>query len=514
MAGINVIQSYEWWGPAAETLKNNLGGEVSIVDIRALPLESIPSDIDIVVGSPPCTQFSYSNRGGSGDVYDGLKDIYKFLEIVEHVNPKYWVMENVPRVATFMRRELGLGGALERFRSLVEVIEVVDCASFGLPQKRKRMLAGKFPFRLLSSYASIAEQLTLGQIMDSIAGDNPKDLVYKKSIRADRITDNHQESPLTPEEMRINRDSKQYNCIYNKMQFPEPLDSPARTITATETRVSRESLIVLDSIDESYRRLTNRERASIQSFPLTYQFYSTSHSARLKMIGNAIPPLLTYYIARSIQGVLPADMPSMKELEYVHHTPEKLPDCKSPDNYPRKYPTNRRFRAAIPNLRFGSGVRFDLSNAFEDDSVKWQITFSFGPSKAYSVITPNQDFMKTSEIALADDVLYNSILKTLEATSTYMDKSSIQSLQSVWNHQKDQGMSPHDLIDNLGQGVLDIKNTLGKHSSFDAFKFVKRYIGNQKHADAKTLSDTKLNQIALDICAGLFVSSWFNSRIS
>ena len=72
MAGVDVIQSYEWWSPAAETLINNLGGDVSIADIRTLPLSSIPLDIDIIVGSPPCTQFSYSNRGGSGDIYDGL----------------------------------------------------------------------------------------------------------------------------------------------------------------------------------------------------------------------------------------------------------------------------------------------------------------------------------------------------------------------------------------------------------------------------------------------------------
>ena len=502
MAGVDVIQSYEWWSPAAETLINNLGGDVSIADIRTLPLSSIPLDIDIIVGSPPCTQFSYSNRGGSGDIYEGLKDIYKFLEIVEHVNPKYWVMENVPRVATILRNELEVGGLLERFRSLVDVIEVVDCSSFGIPQKRKRMLAGRFPFHILTSYSQISENLTLSQIMESLSGEVVEDLIYKKSWNSDQVTDHQEESPLTSEEMRMNRDAKEYHSIYNKMPFPEPLNAPARTITATETRVSRESLIVLDS-NKSYRRLTNRERASIQSFPMTYQFCSKSHSVRQKLIGNAVPPLLTYYIARSMQEVLPEDMPP---IEYTHTLPEELPTYRSLDNSPKKYPANRRFRAAIPNLRFGSGVRFDLFNKFENDLIDWQVSFSFGPSKGYSVIEPNEEFLRSAREVLQDEGLYLYIIKILESMSNYINKDSIQSVQGIWNHTSNSGINPYDLIDNLGLTVLDIKNVLETQPLFEASDFVRQFIDDQN------ISNIKLNNIALDICSGLFVASWFNSK--
>ena len=142
MSGIDIVKSYEWWEPAARTQDKNLGGNVDRVDIRTLPLEDLPTGIDIVVGSPPCTQFSYSNRGGSGDVQDGLKDIQKFLEIVEYIQPTYWVMENIPRVKNILRKELSSTGQLHRFQDLVEVIEVIDCSLFGVPQKRERLLAG------------------------------------------------------------------------------------------------------------------------------------------------------------------------------------------------------------------------------------------------------------------------------------------------------------------------------------------------------------------------------------
>ena len=54
------------------------------------------------------------------------------------------------------------------------------------------------------------------------------------------------EEALNPEEERMNRDMKINHPIYNRMSFPEDESQPARTITATCTRVSRESLIVKD----------------------------------------------------------------------------------------------------------------------------------------------------------------------------------------------------------------------------------------------------------------------------
>jgi len=89
LAGVKVVASYERWGPAIETHEANFDSEVFKQDIRSLNLDSLPQNIDFVVGSPPCTNFSYSNRGGSGDIADGLKDMAAFLEVVRAVKPKF-----------------------------------------------------------------------------------------------------------------------------------------------------------------------------------------------------------------------------------------------------------------------------------------------------------------------------------------------------------------------------------------------------------------------------------------
>ena len=84
IAGIDIVASYEWWDKANATHNMNLGCKTFEQDIRKLELKDLPKNIQFVLGSPPCTQFSFSNRGGKGDLADGLKDIQKFLEVVEH----------------------------------------------------------------------------------------------------------------------------------------------------------------------------------------------------------------------------------------------------------------------------------------------------------------------------------------------------------------------------------------------------------------------------------------------
>ena len=70
-AGIEVVRCYEWWDRALDTYNQNLSPVAKLQDIRSLKPEEIScGDIDVVVGSPPCTQFSYANRGGSGDIVE------------------------------------------------------------------------------------------------------------------------------------------------------------------------------------------------------------------------------------------------------------------------------------------------------------------------------------------------------------------------------------------------------------------------------------------------------------
>ena len=53
-----------------------------------------PSDIDVIVGGPPCQSFSTAGRRGTTQDPRGTL-LWDFLRFVEYVQPKYFLMENV-----------------------------------------------------------------------------------------------------------------------------------------------------------------------------------------------------------------------------------------------------------------------------------------------------------------------------------------------------------------------------------------------------------------------------------
>lgn len=451
MAGVEIVQSYEWWNKANSTNAKNNRHKTTEVDIRKLSLDELPKDIDIVVGSPPCVEFSFSNRGGSGDIEDGLTDIEKFLEVVEHIKPKFWAMENVPRVAPIITKELCKGGRLERFANLKPRICILDACEWGVPQQRKRCIAGNFDFDLLLNYRMHTKRRTLGNVLQALLQQKPIDPIYGIQLSAQELSDHNQEDFLSREEERMNREMKSFHPIYNNMAFPDSLDRPGRTVTATCTRVSRES-IVIESPEKKgkYRRLTVRERACIQSFPITYQFYGESHSQKLKMVGNAVPPLLTFYIAQAMQGKHPSDLISPDEAISKFQAPSESPQKTHPDTRGENYPETRRFRAAIPLLRFKSGVRFEFTNVFDHKKASWRINFFYGNSKNIHEVPLNQPLQNR----LKSDLRFESVVSNLEIALAplinFFKKTDAIKLQSVWNRSTSETPHPYDIVDEIG----------------------------------------------------------------
>jgi len=373
LAGVVHHSSYEWNPHSNRTHNFNFGTHNSEVDIRALELSDLPPprSIDIVVGSPPCTQFSYSNKGGKGDIEDGLVDIHKFLTIVEYLKPKYWAMENVPRVKQIIDELVVKHPKFQRFKKMITFNEVVNAWEFGTPQKRMRMVCGNFPSELFMSYREKCPKYSMKDVLTQLVGETQTDAVYgwPRGI----VTDHEKEVFLNEEEVRINRESKLYHPVYNRMAFPDPLDRPSRTVTSLCTRVSRESIVIEDQ--GHYRRLTVRERAVLMGFPVSYQFYGTSYSEKLKMIGNAIPPLITFHLFNAMIGR--EYLPLKSQKNYVHIRPKEEVPKTSPPIPKQKYSANRSFRFCLPGFRYGSGVRFELSNT----EGMWRIRFFYGSSK-------------------------------------------------------------------------------------------------------------------------------------
>ncbi len=463
LAGIEVVASYEHWGPANETNFKNNSHHAQTVDIRRLALEDLPEDIDIVVGSPPCTQFSFSNRGGGGDIADGLQDIIRFLRIVDHLKPRVWAMENVPRVAKIIEAELAEGGLLEEFSHLGCITHTVDMAEYGLPQRRKRCIAGNFDVGLLEAQRGNAPETTLGEVIGALAADPVIDPLFGLTIPQTELTEHDKEASLSVEEVRINRASKTTHTVYNTMPFPDRLDRTVRTITATCTRVSRESIVIpVEGDAGTFRRLTLRERASLQGFPVTFQFYGANYSQKLRMIGNAVPPAFTYLMGHVLQGHVLANVEPLRLVAAGLRRPGPTPIETPPDRVGGTYPASRRFRFAVPSLQLKSGVRFELRNDTTHDPVSWSMAFYFGTSKSILAIKLNTALNKAL-VAQMSAELCAAVAEGLDAIGRFVTNADIASMQTVWTHRGPGGMRPFMLLDEIDEVGALVRKAIEPH---------------------------------------------------
>jgi DNA (cytosine-5)-methyltransferase 1 len=521
LAGVEVVASYEWWKPAIATHNANHGGEFGPVNIRELDLDSLPTDIDIVVGSPPCTEFSYANRGGRGNISEGLKDLVCFFRVVDRVKPRFWAMENVPRVAEVLRHGFDdPNHDLYQFRHLEPIIEVVDFSVYGTAQARKRCIATNIPLDLVHSYRDQLPARTLGDVLTALAStDQVVDPIWGVALAADKVTETDEEPSLNAEELRMNREAKEFHPVYNNMAFPDPVGSPARTVTATCTRVSRESIVIEDPRKPgSFRRLTIRERACLQGFPITYQFFARSFAEKAKMVGNAIPPTFPYLLVQAAKGVQPERLIPYAKAGEALELPAKKAPVTLPDREGKTYPPSRGFRAAIPGLRFKSGMRFDLSNVVSASGSSWRVRFFFGSSRDIREVELDggvlRDLRRNTEFTGMLDTLGGDFQKARVRLSA----TSPDALQQAWSH-KASGMGPYEVVDCLGDlaQALEAELAVGVDDGDDAQQTLARIVdyvlavASEAEGKGGLIGRGKLERYALPILAGMIVGDWFNT---
>jgi DNA (cytosine-5)-methyltransferase 1 len=296
-------------------------------------------------------------------------------------------------------------------------------------------------------------------VVEAFQDDPVSDPIFGYEIDSSNLRSHIFEGNLDAEEVRINRSLKTLHPIYNAMQFPDRLDRPSRTITATCTRVSRESIVIENPAESgTFRRLTVRERASCQGFPIFFQFYGESYSEKLQMVGNAVPPLFAYYIGHAMLGTkaesLGSPMFSDSQFDLVH----AAIDCQ-PNRRTLRYRPNRSFHFALPSLHMKSGVRFELSNGARDGPLDWHVRFVFGTSKRIQHLRPDGK--------LKDDVLSNlpelqieQIECRLDQLAVLLCQMDVQHLQSVWSHHGPGATRPFMLLDTIDQAAAELQQIL------------------------------------------------------
>ena len=339
--------------------KFRLFGDINRVSVKEL-LEAAalePGQATLVSAGPPCQSFSTAGRRGSiTDPRGGL--FHHFVRMVEGIQPRFFVMENVRGIlsAALRHRPLHLRGpdspplsekeelgsllrtvilpALRKTLGYEVVYGLVNAADYGVPQMRRRVFFlgsrdGEFgsrewspdemPLTKLTPPTHSKEQidgrepwLTLGDALEGICEQEPKFTPYSPSRK--RVLE------LVPpgKNWRYLRDTYgdgylrdvmggAYGAGGGKVGFWRRLTYDAPCPTVPTSPIQKATSLCHP---EETRPLSVQEYARVQQFPDDYAF-SGSTPKKYTQIGNAVPVGLARAVGRALNRVI-ARQPTMR----------------------------------------------------------------------------------------------------------------------------------------------------------------------------------------------------------
>lgn len=289
-AGHRIVWSNDIYPDAVSTYRRNLGDHVVCGDITKIQSSDIP-DCDIVVGGFPCQGFSVANM--KRHVGDSRNVLYReLLRVIRDKRPSFFLAENVKGLLHFD------GG--RAFRQILDdfsrvgyrvVHQLFNAADFGVPQRRERVIIVGMRGDVSLDFAFPSPT----HAREGLGGLRPWTGV------ADALSS--LPDPDSPNDVPNHVYSK-YKLNFNGYLGHRPLDPklPAPTVTARGD--DRGGVVILPH-PNAKRRMTGRELATIQGFPIDFRFEGNLSSV-YRQIGNAVPPPLARAIAECFPKRRPA----------------------------------------------------------------------------------------------------------------------------------------------------------------------------------------------------------------
>ncbi|MBZ0274124.1 DNA cytosine methyltransferase [bacterium] len=277
--GFDILAAVDADAEAASLYRLNIGAicRARVEDVAIWPRAGV------VIAGPPCQPFSAAGvKQGANDARDAMPVL---IEAIGDIAPSAFVIENVPALAErkpFRQAFAELTGALAALGYEIRA-RVLDAADFGVPQHRRRLFivglrpdqACPDPFPAPTHGGALRPFV---RVRDAIADLGvPGDRHFaKRDATLRRLAEGERRHP------RFGASSRR---VFADRPFP--------TIKASDTAAPR---LIHPWFD---RALAMPELLRAQSFPDDFIV-----PRRTPSIGNAVPPVLAWHIARSIARIL------------------------------------------------------------------------------------------------------------------------------------------------------------------------------------------------------------------
>ena len=274
-------------------------------DIRNIKEDEFPTDVDGIIGGPPCQ--SWSEAGSLRGIDDARgKLFYDYIRILKKVHPKFFLAENVPGMLASRHSE-AVTSIITMFEESGYNVSVtmVNAKDYGVAEERKRVFYIGFRKDLNKRFV-----FPRGSTEDDNKKITLRDIIWDLQETAVPSAPHNRHNPQA-----INNNeyfTGAFSSIFMSRNRVKGWDEQAFTVQASGRQcqlhpqdpkmqfIEQNKRRFVPGKEHLYRRMTVREIARVQGFPDDFQFIYEELDNAYKMIGNAVPVNLAYEIAVAI----------------------------------------------------------------------------------------------------------------------------------------------------------------------------------------------------------------------
>lgn len=271
---------------AVKIYNDNFNHKCTLGNIENININEIPKH-NILIGGFPCQSFSIIAQNPPRLGMDDKKGILylDMIKILEEKQPDVFIAENVKGLLSANNKK-AFPLLIKSFEDCGYYVKykIMNASDFNIPQKRERIFivgykkySNYFYFNFPTPITNHAtKKVPISKILTEEKLLNEKYFFSEKAVNG---------MLRVKEKMNKGR-------VQN-------IFGPCNTINAHLAKVSLNGTDPVLITNGRYRRFTPREAARIQSFPEKFKL-SLSEFQQYKVIGNAVPPVLMWYITNSV----------------------------------------------------------------------------------------------------------------------------------------------------------------------------------------------------------------------